>query len=160
MNSYLLKSLIYVFEYINSRDLLDYINSLGIIIEKELFGEKEKVNPLLFLLIGKYSQKFHFLGFEKRLILLFKFIITNISTTSKLALRYMYFALEKLILSLNPIIWWNFVFQGLLHRRKKIRCLYWKFHKLIILQKKLSFFFLKHLLGSKKNLLRDANFFF
>lgn len=160
LNSYLFKSLIYIFEFINSRDLLDYINSLGVIIEKELFGEKKKVNPLLFLLIGKYSQKFQFFGFEKRLVFLFKFILINTSTSSKLVLRYMYFALEKLILSLNPIIWWNFVFQGLIHRRKKIRCLYWKFHKIISLKKKLSFFFLKYIVGSKKNLLRDANFFF
>jgi len=159
-SSYVFKTLIYILEYVNNRELLNYLNSLGTMIERAVFDEKDAINPLLFLLIGKFSQKFEFLGFEKRLIFLFKFILVNSLTCNKNMVRYMFFAFEKLLISLNPLVWWNFVFQGLTHRRKKIRALYWKFQKMIKLNRNLSFFFLKYLMGSKRNLSRTSNFFF
>jgi hypothetical protein len=158
--SHLFKGLIFILEQLEVEKLINYLSSLGIIIEKGVFSEFDKINPLLFLLIGKFSQKFRFHGFEKRLVLLLKFILVNIFISPKSSFKYIFFALEKLILSLSPIIWLNFIFQGLIHRKKKIRIMYWKFHRLMNNQKNFSFFFLKFLMGSKRNLLRDLNLFF
>jgi len=154
------KTLIYILEYVNSYQLSNYLNSLGIMIEHAVFDEKDRSDPLLLLLIGKFSQKFKFLGFEKKLIFLLKFVLVNSLICSKNILRYMLYAFEKLLTSLNPIVWWNFVFQGLTHRRKKIRVFYWKLQKIVNLNKNLSFFFLKFIMGSKKGLSRISDFNF
>jgi len=154
------KTLIYIIEYVNSYQLSNYLNSLGIMIEHAVFDENGRSNPLLLLLIGKFSQKFNFFGFEKKLIFLLKFMLVNSLIFPKNSIRYMLFAFEKLLISLNPIVWWNFVFQGLTHRRKKIRVFYWKLQKLINLSKNLSLFFLKFIMGSKRGLSRTSDLFY
>jgi len=135
------KTLIYILEYVDSNKLLNYSNSLGIIIESELIKKKEKSDPLLFMFIGKFSQKFNFSGFEKKLTFIFKFILVHFLISSKSNFKYLFYAFEKLLLTLNPLMWWKFIFQGLFHKKKKVRILYWKFHRLLVLNRKLSFFF-------------------
>jgi hypothetical protein len=110
------------------------------------------MEPLLFLLIGKFSSRFKFCGLEKRLILLFKFILLKIITTTKPVLRYLFFSFEKLLITINPSIWISIVFQGLVHQKKKIRVLFWKFKKLTILNKNLSLFFFKYLSNLKEKI--------
>ncbi len=155
----IIKSLIYILEHVESLKLLNYGNSLGIILETEMFIRKSSNNPLLFLLIGKFIEKLQFSGLETKLVLIFKFLIINFLKSSGLILRYLFFAFEKLISILNPIIWWKPLFQGLIHRRKKIRILYKKFQKLVNIKKNIWFFFLKFLKNSKRNILSDCSFF-
>ena len=123
-----------------------------------MFIRKSSNNPLLFLLIGKFIEKLQFSGLETKLVLIFKFLIINFLKSSGLILRYLFFAFEKLLSILNPIIWWKPLFQGLIHRRKKIRILYKKFQKLVNIKKNIWFFFLKFLKNSKRNILSDYNF--
>lgn len=155
----IIKSLIYILEHIESIKLLNYGNSIGIILETEMFIRKSNNNPLLFLLIGKFIEKLQFSGLETKLVLVFKFLITNFLKSSGLILRYLFFAFEKLLSILNPIIWWKPLFQGLIHRKRKIRILYKKFQKLIDIKQNIWFFFLKFLKNSKRNILSDYNFF-
>lgn len=124
-----------------------------------MFIRKSSNNPLLFLLIGKFIEKLQFSGLETKLVLIFKFLIINFLKSSGLILRYLFFAFEKLLSILNPIIWWKPLFQGLIHRRKKIRILYKKFQKLVNIKKNIWFFFLKFLKNSKRNILSDCSFF-
>jgi hypothetical protein len=155
----IIKSLIYILEHVESFKLLNYGNSLGIILEIEMFIRKSSNNPLLFLLIGKFIEKLQFSGLETKLVLVFKFLIINFFKSSGLILRYLFFAFEKLLSTLNPIIWWKPLFQGLIHRKRKIRILYKKFQKLIDIKQNIWFFFLKFLKNSKRNILSDYNFF-
>ena len=124
-----------------------------------MFIRKSSNNPLLFLLIGKFIEKLQFSGLETKLLLVFKFLIINFLKSSGLILRYLFFAFEKLISILNPIIWWKPLFQGLIHRKRKIRILYKKFQKLIDIKQYIWFFFLQFLKNSKRNILSDYNFF-
>jgi hypothetical protein len=155
----IIKSLIFILEHVESFKLLNYGNSLGIILETEMFIRKSSNNPLLFLLIGKFIEKLQFSGLETKLLLVFKFLIINFLKSSGLILRYLFFAFEKLISILNPIIWWKPLFQGLIHRKRKIRILYKKFQKLIDIKRYIWFFFLQFLKNSKRNILSDYNFF-
>ena len=150
--NFFFKILIYILEYVEYNSLLNYINFIGVAIEKALFNEKNRMEPLLFLLIGKFSSRFKFCGLEKRLILLFKFILLKIITTTKPVLRYLFFSFEKLLITINPSIWISIVFQGLVHQKKKIRVLFWKFKKLTILNKNLSLFFFKYLSNLKEKI--------
>ena len=154
----IIKSLIFILEHVESFKLLNYGNSLGIILETEMFIRKSSNNPLLFLLIGKFIEKLQFSGLETKLLLVFKFLIINFLKSSGLILRYLFFAFEKLISILNPIIWWKPLFQGLIHRKRKIRILYKKFQKLIDIKQYIWFFFLQFLKNSKRNILSDYNF--
>ena len=157
--SYVFKSLIYILEYLDHENLSNYSNSIGIIIQKEMVCEKNLVNPFLFLLMGKFTQKFKFHGFETRLIWLFKYVCVIMLISTKSMLKYIFYALEKLTTALNPLVWCGYLFQGLIHQKKKIRILYWKFKKLVKFQKTLMFYFLKFSIGSKRNLFRSTNFF-
>jgi hypothetical protein len=159
-NPLLYKSLIYILEYIEYDRLFYYINSLGTLIEKEISSEKSTRQPLLVLLIGKFSQKFTFSGFEKKLVFLFKYVLSSILTSPKSVLKYLFFTFEKLLSILDPLIWVEFIFRGLIYPKKKLRLLYWKFKELLNYNKNLLFFILKFSLNSKKNLYRDINFFF
>jgi len=109
----------------------------------------------LFLLIGKFVQKFKFHGFEKRLIFLFKFIYVDMLISKKFYSKYLFYAFEKLTRALNPIIWWGCFAQGLFHRKKRVRILYWKIQKLIGINKKHIWFFLRFLVSPKRNLSRN-----
>ena len=113
------KSLIYILEYLDHENLSNYSNSIGIIIQKEMVCEKNLVNPFLFLLMGKFTQKFKFHGFETRLIWLFKYVCVIMLISTKSMLKYIFYALEKLTTALNPLVWCGYLFQGLIHQKKK-----------------------------------------
>jgi hypothetical protein len=153
-----MKSLIYILEHVENFKLLNYRNSLGIILEKEMFTKRDIDNPLLFLLIGKFTEKIQFSGLETKLTLIFRFLIVHFLKSSGLILRYLFFALEKLLSILNPIFWWKPLFHGLIHKKRKIRVLYKKFQKLIDVKHNIWFYFLKLLKNSKRNVFSDNNY--
>ena len=156
--SNILKGLIYILEHIESLKLLNYRNSLGLILETEMFTKKGPSNPLLFLLIGKFTEKFQFLGLETKLVLMFRFLIVNFLKSSGSILRYLFFALEKLLTILNPIFWWKPLFYGLIHKKRKIRILYKKFQNLVDVKQNIWFYYLKLLKNSKRNIFSDNGF--
>ena len=156
--SNVMKGLIYILENVENFKLLNYGNSLGIILESEMIIKREGNNPLLFLLIGKFIEKFQFSGLEAKLALIFRFLIVNFLKSSGLILRYLFFALEKLLLILNPIFWWKPLFHGLIHKKRKIRVLYKKLQKLVDVKQNIWFYFLKLLKNSKRNLFSDNHY--